>query len=121
MNNITELKLNEVFVFGSNGIGAHSGGAAKVAHEIFGYPMGVSTGVVGQAYGIDTMGRKDKMIEDINQFIATAKALPAITFYVTKVGCGIAGYNPKEVAPLFKDVPDNVCLPKEFQEILGAK
>lgn len=115
--NITDLKPNECFVFGSNSIGSHTGGAAKIAYEKFGYPMGVSTGIVGQAYGIDTMGRKDKMIEDINQFISTARALPAVTFYVTKVGCGIAGYTPEEIAPLFETRSSNVILPKEFEEV----
>lgn len=115
-DNITILKPNEVFVFGSNGIGSHAGGTAKIAHEKFGYPMGVSTGIVGQAYGIDTMGRKDKMLEDIEQLITTAKALPAITFYLTKVGCGIAGYDISEIAPLFKNPPKNMKVPKEFHE-----
>lgn len=105
---IDSLKPNEVFVFGSNGIGSHVGGAAKQAHEQFGYPIGVSTGLVGQAYGIDTMGRKDKMVEDIDNFIATAKAMPALTFYLTPVGTGIAGYKIEEIAPLFDDAPSNV-------------
>ena len=105
---IDSLEENQVFVFGSNGIGSHGAGAAKQAYEQFGYPMGVSTGLIGQAYGIDTMGRKDKMIEDINNFIATAKALPALTFYLTPVGTGIAGYSIKEIEPLFVDIPSNV-------------
>lgn len=114
-DNITELKPNEVFVFGSNGIGSHGSGAAKLAHEKFGYPMGVSTGLVGQAYGIDTMGRKMKMEEDIRQLITTARNLPAVTFYLTKIGCGIAGYSEEEIKPLFIETPDNIIKPKGWQ------
>jgi hypothetical protein len=106
-----ELAPNEVFVFGSNGIGSHAAGAAKIAHEEFGYPIGVSTGLVGQAYGIDTMGRKEKMKEDIDNFIDTARQMPAVTFYLTRIGCGIAGYTDSEVALMFSDAPSNVILP----------
>ena len=111
-DNITSLLPNSVFVFGSNGIGSHNAGAAKVAHENFGYPMGVSTGIVGQAYGIDTMGRIDKMKQDIEQFVLTAKSLPALTFYLTKVGCGIAGYEEEYMKELFQSTPNNVIKPK---------
>ncbi len=109
---ITKLGPNEVFVFGSNAIGAHSAGAAKVAHEKFGYPMGVSTGLVGQAYGIDTMGREMKMQDDIDNFIATARAMPALTFYLTRVGTGIAGYSDDHMKQFFRDMPDNVIKPE---------
>lgn len=37
---ITELKPNEVFVFGSNLAGAHAGGAARIAMERFGAVWG---------------------------------------------------------------------------------
>ena len=37
---ITELDKNEIFVFGSNGQGAHLGGAAATAVYKFGAKMG---------------------------------------------------------------------------------
>ena len=114
---ITELKPNEIFVFGSNGIGAHAGGAAKTAHDKFGYPMGVSTGIVGQAYGIDTMGRKDKMIEDIGHFVQTARCLPALTFYLTPIGQGIAGYSRDEILAILPDMPSNVIFTDDWNII----
>lgn len=114
-DNITSLPENSVFVFGSNATGAHAGGAARTAHEKFGYPMGKSTGLIGQAYGIDTMGSTICMLRDITYFLETAKSLPAITFYLTKVACGIAGRDESEVMPLFADAPSNVIKPEGWR------
>ena len=52
--------------------------------------------------------------EQVAQFIEFARGHPELTFLVTEIGCGIAGYSPEEVAPLFKDAPGNVVLPEAF-------
>lgn len=52
-------------------------------------------------------------------FLDFARQHPELTFLVTPIGCGIAGYTPAEVAPLFGDVPENVVLPEQFTEVLG--
>lgn len=109
---ITKLKENEVFVFGSNAIGAHGAGAAKAAKELFGAVEGIGMGLAGQSFAIDTMGRKDRIREGADVLRDTAKRLPAITFYLTKIGCGIAGYNEDEMKPLFADMPSNVIKPE---------
>ena len=115
---ITELEGNEIFVFGSNGHGAHLGGAAATAVRRFGAIMGQSEGLQGQSYAINTMDSKDEMLSQIERFLIFAKKHPELTFYVTEIGCGIAGYMQSEIAPFFKDASDNVILPKSFLEVL---
>jgi hypothetical protein len=115
---ITELKPDEIFVFGSNLAGMHGGGAAYAAWRKFGAIMGQGVGLQGQSYGIPTMqGGVETIRPYVDEFIAFAKAHPELFFYVTRIGCGIAGFRDEEIAPLFaaaKDVP-NICLPESFQ------
>ena len=112
---ITELDKNEIFVFGSNGDGAHIGGAATTAVQKFGAIMGQDEGLQGQSYAIDTMDGEDVMTAQIERFIDFAKEHPNLTFYVTEIGCGVAGYKPKDIAPKFKNSPKNVILPDSFK------
>ena len=118
---ITRLANNEVFVFGSNAQGLHYGGAAKVAVEKFGAIMGQGHGLQGKSYAINTMSGIEEMAKDIKNFCEFAKTNPQKLFLVTPIGCGIAGYRPEEVAPLFKECKDleNVSLPSSFWKVLG--
>ena len=116
MGFIEELDDGEVFVFGSNGFGAHNGGAAAMAVKKFGAIYGQAEGLQGQSYAINTMDGFEVMVEQVARFIEFAKEHPELKFLVTEIGCGIAGYTPEEVAPLFKDVPENVVLPRAFQK-----
>lgn len=119
---ITELKPDEVFVFGSNLYGAHGGGAAWVAYRQFGAVMGQGVGLQGQSYAIPTMqGGVETIKPYVDDFIKFAKLHPELFFYVTKIGCGIAGFRNEEIAPLFAEAVnvDNICLPKEFVDILA--
>lgn len=111
---ITELDKGEVFVFGSNGFGAHNGGAAATAVAKFGAVYGQAEGLQGQSYAINTMDGFGVMAEQVERFIDFVMEHPELTFYVTEIGCGIAGFSPEEVAPLFADVPENVVLPEAF-------
>ena len=114
---ITQLGPDEVFVFGSNLEGAHGGGAARQALLKFGAKWGQGVGLQGNSYGIPTMqGGVETIRPYVEEFIEFAKKHPDLTFYVTKIGCGIAGFSEKEIAPLFKDaLPiSNIILPKEF-------
>ena len=117
---IAELGAGEVFVFGSNIQGAHGGGAAWFAHKHFGAQWGVGEGLTGRTYALPTMEGKDSMKAAVDRFIACARKHPELTFLVTAVGCGIAGYTPEEVAPLFKEATslENVYLPQVFWDIL---
>lgn len=117
---IAELGENEIFVFGSNIQGAHGGGAAWYAHKKFGAEWGVGEGLTGRTYALPTMEGKESLKKSVDNFIACAKLHPELTFLVTAVGCGIAGYTPDEVAPLFKEATslENVYLPQVFYSSL---
>ena len=120
---IVQLKPNEVFVFGSNVNGYHGGGAALTALQKFGAIWGQGEGLQGQSYGIPTMEGIDSMKAAIERFILFAKEHRELIFLVTPIGCGIAGYKPEEVAPLFRHAVhlENVCLPESFWDVLGIK
>lgn len=114
---ITDLKADEIFVFGSNLAGMHGAGAAYVAFQKFGAVMGCGVGLRGQSYAIPTMqGGVETIKPYVDGFIAFAKSRPDLFFYVTRIGCGIAGFRDKDIAPLFKDAAgvENICLPKSF-------
>ena len=114
---ITELKPNEIFVFGSNLAGAHGGGAARQAYNRFGAIWGQGVGLQGQSYAIPTMqGGVETIKPYVDEFIEFARQHPEYHFLVTQIGCGIAGFIPMEIAPLFEDALDveNIILPKEF-------
>ena len=89
---ITELKPNDIFVFGSNLAGAHGGGAARLAYNRFGAIWGQGVGLQGQSYAIPTMqGGVETIKPYVDEFISFAKQHPEQKFLVTKIGCGIAG------------------------------
>jgi hypothetical protein len=114
---INYLKENEIFVFGSNLEGMHGGGAARIAYEEFGAIWGQGVGLQGQSYGIPTMhGGVDVIKPYVDEFIDFAKSHTEMTFLVTRIGCGIAGFTDEEMAPLFKEAIDkpNIAIPKEW-------
>ena len=118
---ITQLESNEVFVFGSNLAGCHAGGAARVACQRFGAVWGQGVGLQGQSYAIPTMqGGVETIAPSVDEFIEFAKSHPDMTFLVTPIGCGIAGFTPGELAPLFVRAVDveNILLPKSFVDVL---
>lgn len=119
---ITELKPKEIFVFGSNLAGAHGGGAAWLAYNRFGAIWGQGTGLQGQSYGIPTMqGGVETIRPYVDEFISFAKTRPDLKFYVTQIGCGIAGFRVGEIAPLFQAAVDveNIILPQAFVEVIS--
>lgn len=118
---ITSLKPNEIFVFGSNLAGNHAGGAARLAYAKWGAVWGQGVGLQGQTYAIPTMhGGVEAIRPYVEEFIRFAGEHPELVFLVTEIGCGIAGFTPDEIAPLFADaVPvQNVFLPERFWEVL---
>jgi hypothetical protein len=121
---ISELKSNEIFVFGSNLAGSHGGGAALLAYKRFGAIWGQGVGLQGQSYGIPTMhGGVEAIKPYVDEFYRFAVSHPENIFLVTRIGCGIAGFTAKEIAPLFTSAIElnNVVLPKEFVEIIQEK
>lgn len=144
--NIDELPDDGVFVFGSNTDGDHCGGAAYTAMKRFGAINGQAEGPQGRSYAIPTMeyveiNAEDQfpeygkakvphevLLEACDRFILYTSQHPEQTFYVTKIGCGIAGWKVDEVAQAFAvalgsflvPLPDNIVWPREFYEILQS-
>ncbi|MDE7350083.1 MAG: ADP-ribosylglycohydrolase family protein [Muribaculaceae bacterium] len=119
--NITELGPDDIFVFGSNLAGHHAGGAARVARRRFGAIEGQGVGMQGQCYAIPTMqGGVETIKPYVDDFIEVASNCDQNTFYVTRIGCGIAGFTDEEIAPLFREALKlyNVRLPESFVRIL---
>lgn len=111
---ITELDDNEVIVIGSNKHGLHVAGAAFYAYKHFGLMWGVGEGLSGQTYALPTMEGLASFAEAVAEFLRYAELSHDLTFFVTKVGCGIAGYPEALVQELFVDLPENVKLPPEW-------
>lgn len=123
-DNIKELAPDEIFVFGSNLAGHHGGGAARVALDRFGAEWGQGEGIQGQSYAIPTMqGGVETIKPYVDRFLDLAYEWDQNTFLVTRIGCGIAGFTPEQIAPLFDRALDmyNVVLPRDFYDILIAR
>ena len=124
--NITHLEPNQIFVYGANEKGVHGAGAARLALR-WGAKMGQYE-LVGQTYGIPTKDKKiqtlplDKIRVHVDDFLAFAFSHQEYEFLVTKIGCGLALYKPKDIAPLFKIIKtgvfENVILPEEFYKYI---
>jgi len=124
---IDTLLTGQIFVFGSNALGYHTGGASGTARKKFGAIWGQAEGLQGQSYAIPVdYGkniRKDKEVKEaVDRFVAFAKGHPELFFLVTRVGCGIAGYHDDEMAQFFIDALElkNISLPKSFVEALNG-
>lgn len=117
-----------VFVFGSNREGRHGKGAALAARQFHGAIYGQAEGLQGNSYAIVTKelrGYKPRVTlteveTGVDKFLLFAKDNPDIIFKVTPIGCGLAGFKPKEIAPLFKGATANVHLPAEFSALAIA-
>lgn len=121
---ITKLADKEIFVFGSNLSGSHGGGAALLAYQKFGAVWGQGVGLQGQSYGIPTMqGGTDTIQPYVDEFIEFAQSHSDLKFYVTAIGCGIAGFSPEDIAPLFKKAVEvkNIYMPSSFWAILNIR
>lgn len=113
-----------VFVFGSNLAGIHGAGSAHAAYVLHEAVWGCGIGHQGNSYAIPT---KDEFIEvmsverievHVKNFIRYATERKDLTFRVVAIGCGLAGFKPEQIAPMFKDSPPNVQLPEEFLNVL---
>lgn len=127
--NITRLETNQVFVYGSNLAGVHGAGAARSAHRSFGATWGRCHGLDNNTYGIPTKDANlkvlplDRIKKYVDNFVNDCKINVDRQFFVTAVGTGLAGYTPKDIAPLFEQARDlkNIYLPQEFWEVLDEK
>jgi hypothetical protein len=121
---VPSIRAGFIWVFGSNLRGAHGKGAAKIAHKNFAAPYGQHTGRMGAAFGIPLKDRRlntlplDEIKPFIALFLSYAWNHPELKFYVTRVGCGLAGYEDEEIAPLFKGAPVNCNFAEEWKPYL---
>ena len=113
---------NKIFVFGSNYAGIHGAGAAKEALDKYGARWGWGEGLQGNSYAIPTKNGKlqsldlDTIAGHVELFLATAASRPNLEFFVTKIGCGLAGYSEDDIAPMFKNAPPNCELPHGWRQ-----
>jgi hypothetical protein len=119
--------MHKIFVFGSNLAGVHGAGAAAFAVKEKGAIWSQGVGLQGNSYGIPT---KDYNIQTlplervkyfVDQFIEFAEKNPEMTFEVTAIGCGLAGFTAEQIAPLFSKSPQNCTLPEQFAKIIDWK
>jgi len=123
---IQMLGPREIFVFGSNYSGRHGSGAAHTARMKFGAVYGEGLGMTGRCYAIATKNTAIRTVSlrdvewQVNVFMEYADAHPELTFLVTQIGCGLAGFTPHDIAPLFFAylIPKNVYLPQCFWDLM---
>lgn len=120
---VNVLEDGEIFVFGSNYQGAHMGGAARAAKEKYGAIWGIGEGLQGKSYAIPTMEGLDNLRPAVERFTSFARQHQELKFFVTAIGCGIAGYAPEEIAPFFLEAArmPNIYLPLSFWKIILDK
>ena len=122
---VTSLPNGYIFVFGSNLAGRHGKGAALDAVKLFGAQYGVGLGIAGKSFAIPTKDASLRVLDilTINQYIQTFKSFveanPHLTFYLTPIGCGLAGYTAADIAPLFLPLRHlDIIFPISFQPYL---
>lgn len=105
--------MTDIFVFGSNLAGRHGAGAARFALKHHGAIYGQGEGLQGRSYALPTkqtpyvtLGLSEIRVH-VDRFKAFAASRPDLTFNVTPVGCGYAGYTQEQIKPLFEPLPPN--------------
>lgn len=116
------MNTTKIFVFGSNLAGRHGAGAALYARKHHGAIYGKGEGLQGSSYAIPTKNFHIKTLpleeiqKYVNTFLKFAEQHQELTFQITTIGCGLAGYKPEQIAPFFKNCPENCELPEEFKK-----
>lgn len=115
---IDVLRTYDIIVVGTNSAGRHAGGLAREAALKWGLLEGFSEGLIGRCYGFPTLDHQFERLtfgileDERRRFYECAIANPDLTFLLTKVGCGIAGFKEEDIKQLFKDAPQNIIKPK---------
>ena len=121
-DNIVSLQENQIFVFGSNIDGVHNGGAAYYALQHFGAKFGQAEGIQGQSYAIPTDGNSfEELAKAVERFTEYVVFHPQNKFMLTAVGTGNAGYEVRQIAPLFRQAYafGNVYVPRSFMQYVS--
>lgn len=118
---------SSIFVFGSNLAGIHGAGAAQTARELYGAESGIGEGPMHRCYAIPTRDRHISTLPltyvdwKIGSFLDYARRKPYLSFIVTRVGCGYAGFKDEQIAPMFKGAPENCKLPIGWRAFNGEE
>ena len=121
--------MAEVFVFGSNKMGVHGAGAALSARNLYGAELGAGRGRTGNAYAIPTKNRPthvkrqidlSEIADSVAVFLEYARQNPGDMFVVSDIGCGLAGYTPEEIGPMFSGYPNNVSFLGKLKQYTGV-
>lgn len=113
-----------IFVFGSNLAGRHGLGAALHARKHHGAIYGRGFGPQGDAYAIPTKDRSIRTLplgrirEYVQDFLDHAREYPELQFQITRIGCGLAGYHDRDIAPMFRNAPSNCHFDPAWKEYL---
>jgi hypothetical protein len=116
-----------VFVFGSNLAGRHGKGAALEAYKNWGAIYGMGHGRQGNSYAIPTKGLHLEVLPlhtinyFVQEFLEYAVKMPGNIFKLTAIACGLAGYKPEQIAPMFETAPRTIILPEEFLLVLNGQ
>lgn len=114
----------DVFVFGSNMAGRHGVGAAQYARKFRGAEFGIFEGLTGSCYAIPTKDENLKPLpiaaiaENVAHFLDVARSMQSARFFVTRVGCGLAGFSDAQIAPLFMNAPSNCNFAYQWRTFL---
>lgn len=114
----------EIFVFGSNTAGRHGAGAALVAVEKFGAIYGKGWGLQGNSFAIPTKSHTINILPLVTikayviRFKAYVEMNPDVDFFITSIGCGLAGYTNEAIAPMFQGIANNVSIPKNWEKLI---
>jgi hypothetical protein len=121
----SQPSAEQLFVFGSNLSGIHGGGAAKAAREKYGAIWGDAEGRTGRCYAIPTVREHiagpltlEAIRRHVSLFLHHAETHPEDQFFVTRIGCGLAGHDDADVAPMFRDAPANCSLPQPWKQFI---
>lgn len=118
----SEIKPGEIFVFGSNLAGRHGAGAAYDAMRFYGAILYQGEGLQGRSYALPTKDARirtlplEKIEAHVKEFKDFARSRPDLTFFVTPVGCGLAGYKRAQIKPFFRDMPENCYFSKSWSD-----
>lgn len=112
-----------IFVFGSNLGGRHGAGAALIAFQKYGARARQGVGLQGSSYAIPT---KNAMLEVLDLYVIESYVKKFLEFaegssdrfWITRVGCGLAGYADVQIAPLFRGASINCNFPKVWRYYL---
>lgn len=122
-----DIVSGKVFVFGSNRAGIHGAGAALYARKYLGALQRIGEGplpdsVRPSCYALPTKDERlvtlpiDEIRRHVATFLIYAKYHVELRFFITRLGCGLAGYTDYEIAPLFIDAPPNCELPNGWEK-----